>query len=140
MALVCNARDCSEEFEPKAPRQKYHNAECREREQAARNEETKVERALKQAENAKHRQHLPSTFFDGTKLEAVLMDIRFELEDDKDAKNSTDEIISARVRAFASASRFGNSAEAYGALIQLAAAAAARAMRTPGHIRRPRGA
>lgn len=140
MVLVCNARDCSEEFEPKAPRQKYHNVECREREQAARDEGTKAERALRQAENAKHRQHLPSTFFDGSKREAVLMDIRFELEDDKHAQNSTDEIIAARVRAFASAQRFGNSAEQYGALIQLAAAAAARATRTPGHIRRARGA
>lgn len=138
MTLVCKARDCPKEFEPTAPRQVYCNPECREREQARRDEETKVERALQYAKSALHRQHLPSVFFNGTKREAVLLDVRFEVEEDEMARNSTDEILATRVRALASARRAGNSQETYGAYIQLAAAAAAGAMRTTGHIKRER--
>lgn len=136
--MECAASDCSKEFSPTFPRQKYCVPACREREQAKRDEARKVERALDSAKALLHRQHLPSTFFDGSKREAVLLDIRFELEEDKMARDGTDEIIASRVRALAQAKRAGAADAIYGAYIQLAVAASAAAIRSTGHVRRQR--
>lgn len=136
---ICAARDCANDFLRKFPRQIYCAVECREREQGKREEETKVERALDAARAEIHRHHLPSVFFDGSKRKAVLLDIRFELEEDKLARSGSDECIASRVRALAEARRGKDGDLIYGSYIQLAAAAAAAAMRTTGHIRRQRG-
>lgn len=138
--MECAASDCPKDFLPSFPRQRYCVPECREREQAKRDEARKAERALDKAQAAKHRQHFPSTFFDGSRREAVLLDIRFELEEDQMARDGTDEIIASRIRALAQAKRDGGGDAIYGAYIQLAVAVSAAAMRSGGHIRRRRGA
>lgn len=135
---ICAARDCANDFLKDFPRQVYCTVECREREQVKRLEETKAERALEAVRAEQFRQHMPSVFFDGSKRNAVILDIRFEIEEDKMARSGTDECIAARVRGLAEAKREGDSDAVYGAYIQLAAAAGAAAIRANGHLRRAR--
>lgn len=132
---VCQARDCSKRFVPLFPRQAYHVEACRERERTYREEEKKLERALSDAHDEPHRQFFPSAFFDGSRLLAVIADIRFELEEDKDARAGNRDVIVARVRALSQALNENDSASTYGAAVSLAAAVAALALRTNGGAR-----
>lgn len=131
----CAHRFCNKEFVPKVPVQRYHREACRIAEGVCRNGELKAELALRRAHDAVNKQHLPSAFFDGTRLEAAIADIRFEMECDKHGRSGSREVVAARVRAIREAEGSGSAEALYGCLILAAAALGSWATRISGGAR-----